>query len=228
MGSCNKMVTCSRTGDFYTMSDEVKQSVLSATPTPLDTELQRGLLDNRVFPRGSQANDGQSMLRAAPVLHSRMRRELLEDLYGVRAIAPGRRAELMCELAALPPAHAVDCLRDLPISTSSKLSIFRELELGSTEVEVGFLRDLRRIDHLRNANSELISTVSPARMLALANEVRLQQMRPGDRFDCVKNMPVSAETKLQLTTEMGLHSVLDVELLREETAPRAPKIPYFH
>merc|ERR1711934_1242845 len=161
---------------------------MNNTHTPLDSELQRDLLGNTVFPRGDQANDKVSKLRVAPVLHSRMRRELLEDLYGVKRLAPSR----------------------------------------VEEVKMGLIRDLRRLDYLRNAQSELVSTASPARMLSLANEVRLQPLRPGDRFDCVKNMPVSSETKLQLTTEMGLHSVLDVELLREATETKPPRIPVCH
>ena len=129
---------------------------------------------------------------------------------------------------ALPTAQAVDCLRDLPVSSDTKLAIFRELELGPAEVEVGLIRDLRRLDYLRNETDELISTTSSARMLALANEVRLQPLRPGDRFDLVKKLALSSETKLQLATEMGLHSVLDVELLREATAPKVSAVPYFN
>jgi len=218
----------SRNGEFFTCTEQTASLIFESSATPLATETQRDLLSNSVFTRGNQANDGESKLRVAPVLHSRMRRELLEDLYGVRRLAPTRVAELMAELSALPAAHAVDCLRDLPISTESKLNIFRELDLGPIEVEVGFLRDLKRLDYMRNASSELVSTVSPARMLALANEVRLQPMRPTDRFDCVKEMPVSSETKLQLATEMGLHAMLDSELLRQERAPRGPRVPVFH
>jgi len=102
------------------------------------------------------------------------------------------------------------------------------IPLLSDQVEVGLIRDLRRLEYLRKATPELISTSSSARMLALANEARLQPLRPGDRFDCVKNMPLSSETKLQLTAEMGLHSVLDVELLREANEKPRSKIPVFN
>eukprot|EP00658_Telonema_sp_P-2_P053246 TRINITY_DN4171_c0_g1_i11.p1 TRINITY_DN4171_c0_g1~~TRINITY_DN4171_c0_g1_i11.p1 ORF type:complete len:202 (-),score=45.06 TRINITY_DN4171_c0_g1_i11:321-926(-) len=181
------MVAIGLCKDYYTCTEEDKQAVLDARDSiRLPISQARPLASDRVFPRA---------FSSAPVLHSRLRRELLEDQFAIRKLAPSRHAEICDELSALPKAHAVHCLREMPISTNSKLSIFRELDLGGM--------------------SDLIATVAPARQQALANSVRLEPRPPLEWLEAIRVLPVTPEVKLKLATEVHLSELIDVQILAD-------------
>merc|ERR1711968_79161 len=103
MGSQHRLIEMapsrvfSRGGDVFTCDPDTRARILARNVTPLDAEKQRNLLTDRIFPRGDNIKDSEGRIRISPLLHARMRRELLEDLYGLRSLAPARMAELMEE-----------------------------------------------------------------------------------------------------------------------------------
>eukprot|EP00658_Telonema_sp_P-2_P053248 TRINITY_DN4171_c0_g1_i4.p1 TRINITY_DN4171_c0_g1~~TRINITY_DN4171_c0_g1_i4.p1 ORF type:complete len:222 (-),score=54.26 TRINITY_DN4171_c0_g1_i4:321-986(-) len=201
------MVAIGLCKDYYTCTEEDKQAVLDARDSiRLPISQARPLASDRVFPRA---------FSSAPVLHSRLRRELLEDQFAIRKLAPSRHAEICDELSALPKAHAVHCLREMPISTNSKLSIFRELDLGGMSEEIGLMQQLKRLDWLKNNSSDLIATVAPARQQALANSVRLEPRPPLEWLEAIRVLPVTPEVKLKLATEVHLSELIDVQILAD-------------
>merc|ERR1712086_518195 len=217
MGAPLLKMSSTRTGlcsDYYTVSDKDKAFILAQPLAPRGgTGQARSFASDRTFARGSSTEDGSSALKCTPLLHSRLRRELLEDQYGTKNLPPSRKFEICDELAALPKPHAVHCRRELPIASHTKLEIFRELELGSQSCEVGLIQQLARLDFFRTPSSELLATVAPARQMALANQVRLDPMPPLEWLEAIKNLPVTPEIKLQLATEMQLAEVIDLHIL---------------
>merc|ERR1711865_976051 len=168
--------------------------------------------EDRLLRISIEKEEEHALLRNAlkePPTSAKFTKELLAEKR-VRELTPAQNARLVDELLEIhvdSPTRAMGFVQRLPLDPSEKLNLFNDLRSSVNTKEDRFIRDLRILEYLENANPD--GALGPKQEAELIDKIRRTTCSAAKKVEVLREMPIDQAKKLELLHELRLYNVID-------------------
>jgi len=168
--------------------------------------------EDRLLRLSIEKEEEHALLRNAlkePPSSAKFTKELLAEKK-VRELTPAQSARLVDELLEIhvaSPTRAMGFVQRMPLDPHTKLDLFRDLRSSVDTKEDRFIRDLRILEYLENANPD--GNLGPKQEAELIDKIRRTTCSAAKKVEVLREMPIDQGKKLELLHELRLYNVID-------------------